>query len=105
MLYPSLSPVEARYTSPAGCLSFLSCKIQQAYSTNFCDYPSLFCPPDVVDGNTLLCPYSCLNLGSFALLFKLGQNCICDQDKLNALMRESIEISTVSSLALPQCPS
>jgi hypothetical protein len=46
-------------------------------------------------GNTVLCPYSCLNLGSFATLFRLGQNCICDQQRLNALLTESMTISTV----------
>lgn len=38
---------------------------------------------------TVVCPYSCLNLGSFATLFKLPENCICDQKGLQTLELES----------------
>ncbi|KIY93817.1 hypothetical protein MNEG_14146 [Monoraphidium neglectum] len=46
--------------------------------------------------STVLCPYSCLNLGSFATLFKLPYNCICDQEKLQTMERTSAAISTPS---------
>lgn len=52
-------------------------------------------PSDETLQSTVLCPYTCLNLGSFATLFKLPYNCICDQDTLQTMERTSAIISTV----------
>jgi hypothetical protein len=57
--------------------------------------------PDASGGsNTLLCPQSCLNLGSFATLFKLSSNCICDQEQLYTLQDYSMTVSTEAGVAL-----
>ncbi|KAF6254479.1 hypothetical protein COO60DRAFT_318071 [Scenedesmus sp. NREL 46B-D3] len=57
--------------------------------------------PDANSGsNTLLCPQSCLNLGSFATLFKLSSNCICDQEQLYRLQDYSMTVSTEAGVAL-----
>jgi len=58
--------------------------------------PNCLNQPDEGLQSTVLCPYTCLNLGSFATLFKLPYNCICDQDKLQTMERTSATISTVS---------
>lgn len=57
-------------------------------------------PDDEGLQSTVLCPYTCLNLGSFATLFKLPYNCICDQDKLQTMERTSATISTDAGVAL-----
>ncbi|KAF8066285.1 hypothetical protein HT031_002608 [Scenedesmus sp. PABB004] len=58
-------------------------------------------PPNATDGaNTFLCPQSCLNLGSFATLFKLSQNCICNAAALYALQQHSLTVSTEAGAAL-----
>jgi len=63
---------------------------------------SILAPPPNNNGtnNTLLCPQTCLNLGSFATLFKLSQNCICDQEQLFSLQRHSAVVSTDAGVAL-----
>eukprot|EP00775_Hariotina_reticulata_P001899 gene1899-2233_t len=63
---------------------------------------SILAPPRDSNGtnNTLLCPQTCLNMGSFATLFKLSQNCICDQEQLFALQKHSAVVSTDAGVAL-----
>lgn len=51
-------------------------------------------------GNTVLCPQSCLNLGSWATLFKLQSNCICEQQKLYQLQQHSLAVATDAGVAL-----
>lgn len=51
-------------------------------------------------GNTVLCPQSCLNLGSWATLFKLTSNCICEQTKLYELQKHSLAVATDAGVAL-----
>jgi hypothetical protein len=51
-------------------------------------------------GNTVLCPQSCLNLGSWATLFKLTSNCICEQTKLYQLQQHSLAVATDAGVAL-----
>jgi hypothetical protein len=57
-------------------------------------------PDDESLQSTVLCPYTCLNLGSFATLFKLPYNCICDQETLETMEHTSASISTVGRGAL-----
>lgn len=58
----------------------------------------LSCLP--VAANPLLCPQSCLNLGSWATLFKLKSNCICEQEKLFQLQQHSMAVATDAGVAL-----
>lgn len=51
-------------------------------------------------GNVLLCPQSCLNLGSWATLFKLKSACMCEQDKLFLLQKHSMAVATDAGVAL-----
>lgn len=53
-----------------------------------------------VAGNTVLCPQSCLNLGSWATLFKLKSNCMCEQEKLYLLQAYSMAVATDAGVAL-----